>query len=197
MSANPGNTGGKFKSSSMKHLINILNVFLAIYASRAMGRFGVPLIFQWRKCLRARPGWWDFVQEAGKGGGKCLFPNQAPGVGTLYPSTHSTLSGGQSYPAGTPQPLLFHLLLTAKCCFAGKSMSLGVSWTWVRIPAYFLLLCDWGRVSYPLWISAVKYYPPLGFVVMIKRTDTCMQRAQQDWPTLCIWKVAITLIVIE
>lgn len=45
MSANPGNTGGKFKSSSMKHLINILNVFLAIYACRATGCSGVLLIF--------------------------------------------------------------------------------------------------------------------------------------------------------
>lgn len=43
----------------MKHLINILNVFLAIYASRAMGCFGVLLIFH----LRARPGWWDFAQN--------------------------------------------------------------------------------------------------------------------------------------
>lgn len=49
MSANPGNTGGKFKSSSMKHLINILNVFLAIYASRAVGCFGVPLISHWER----------------------------------------------------------------------------------------------------------------------------------------------------
>ena len=53
MSANPGNTGGKFKSSSMKHLINILNVFLAIYASRAMGSFGVLLIF-WRRVLESK-----------------------------------------------------------------------------------------------------------------------------------------------
>lgn len=52
MSANPGNTGGKFKSSSMKHLINILNVFLAIYACRAMGCFGVALIFHRRRDTR-------------------------------------------------------------------------------------------------------------------------------------------------
>jgi hypothetical protein len=55
----------------MKHLINILNVFLAIYACRAMGCFGVPLIFHWRRgtcegsqgagfaqdaCWESRPG---------------------------------------------------------------------------------------------------------------------------------------------
>lgn len=70
MSANPGNTGGKFKSSSMKHLINILNVSLAIYAGRAMGHFGVPLIFHWRRGAYAQ-GQGAGVQMAGGQAGSC------------------------------------------------------------------------------------------------------------------------------
>lgn len=68
----------------MKHLINILNVFLAIYACRAMGCFGVPLIFHWRRgtvrearvvgscigCPMSEQPW--TLKE------RCLFPSQDP-----------------------------------------------------------------------------------------------------------------------
>lgn len=103
VSANPGNTGGKFKSSSMKHLINILNVFLAIDASRAMGSFGVLLIFL-RRILESRArvvgfctGWLVGRWEGGKlegDGERRLFPHQAPSAGTLIPCTHATLASG-------------------------------------------------------------------------------------------------------
>lgn len=91
MSANPGNTGGKFKSSSMKHLINILNVFLAIYASRAMGCFGIPLIF-WRRG----------AGEQGQGGGVLhrltagidAYSTPGPLHGGLVPCTHAMLASG-------------------------------------------------------------------------------------------------------
>ena len=91
MSANPGNTGGKFKSSSMKHLINILNVFLAIYASRALGCFGIPLIF-WRRG----------AGEQGQGGGVLhrltagidAYSTSGPLHGGLVPCTHAMLASG-------------------------------------------------------------------------------------------------------
>ena len=91
MSANPGNTGGKFKSSSMKHLINILNVFLAIYASRAMGCFGIPLIL-WRRG----------AGEQGQGGGvlhrltagRDAYSTPGPLHGGLVPWTHAMLASG-------------------------------------------------------------------------------------------------------
>lgn len=110
MSANPGNTGGKFKSSSMKHLINILNVFLAIYASRAMGCFGVPLIFQWRSAWEQGQGGGTLCRTLEGGGvGEGLISKSAawPGVSLPLYSLHPF------HPAGTPQPFLFHLLLTA------------------------------------------------------------------------------------
>lgn len=133
MSANPGNTGGKFKSSSMKHLINILNVFLAIYACRATGCSGVPLIFHQ----------WGDTHETGQGGtillethderttleqrGRRLIPTLGlsganlrvhPGVGPPYFSC-----------------LLFKHSGQPRSYFAGRSQTCGVGCTWLRMVA--------------------------------------------------------------
>lgn len=39
--------------------------------------------------------------ESWKGRGKCLFPNQAPGMGLFTLCTHATGSSRQTYPVGT------------------------------------------------------------------------------------------------
>lgn len=142
-----------------------------------MGYFGVPLIFPLEKRrLRTRPGWCDLYRTARgrvgaeSGGSEVLISTPGPWPGDVYPlnSLHSF------QPAERPcGHFLGASLLTSGwqpgSCFAGKSMSFGIGWTWERIPAHFLLLFDQGHVSCPLWMSAVKYYPPLGSVVRIKK----------------------------
>lgn len=175
MSANPGNTGGKFKSSSMKHLINILNVFLAIYAYRAMGCFGVPLIFHWRRSI-CEGGWCGGLctgqlaeeQPWGWEERRFLHPRPRAGGGSSY--LEYLLSPFQE---GTASPRALSQILTLACCrlhrssFAEKSWDFGVNWSKNSGFAY-IILCDFEHVSYPLWVSAIKQYPCFDFVMKIK-----------------------------
>lgn len=165
-----------------------------------MGCFGVPLIFHWRR------GAWEQGQGGGilyrmtgrragswKGGERCLFLHQA----WAYSSPVLTPPFQRAeLPCG-------HLLGTffstcgwqPRSRLAGKNISFRVGWTWVRISAHFLLLWDLGNVSYPLWMSAVKYYPPLGFVMRIKElvpvckgpSKTGQPSSLGKWPPLLSW----------
>lgn len=126
MSANPGNTGGKFKSSSMKHLINILNVSLAIYAGRAMGRFGVPLIFHWKRgaCAQgqgARFGW----LEAARGEVHTYFQTRLLAWGYSLPVLTLPLPVGRPSLWAPPWCSLGHLWWTAWELLCGDGSELG------------------------------------------------------------------------